>query len=77
VGRAIAEHYIPWAELLRRTYGFDPELCECDAKMQIDEVITDLDKIREMMVSMGLSATPPPRGRKRTSGGELSYLFDE
>ena len=77
VGRAVAEHYIPWAELLRRCYGIDPELCTCGARMRVDEVITEHDKIKEVMVEMGLAATPPPRGRRRVEGGELSYLFDE
>ena len=45
--------------------------------MRVDEVITEHDKIKEVMVEMGLAATPPPRGRRRVEGGELSYLFDE
>ena len=76
-GRAVAERYIPWAELLRRTYGIDPEICTCGARMRIEDVVTDGETIAEVLVAMGLAATPPPRGRSRAATGELSYLFED
>ena len=39
-GRAPAEYWIPWAELLRKTVGVDPEVCLCGARMIVDDAIT-------------------------------------
>lgn len=76
-GRAVAERYIPWAELMRMTMGVDPELCVCGARMMVEDVVTDVETIGEVLVSMGLSATPPPRGRRREVAGELDYVYGD
>jgi len=39
-GRAPAEYWMPWSELLRKTVGVDPEYCVCGARMVIDDAIT-------------------------------------
>ena len=75
-GRAPAEYCIPWAELLRRTMGINPEVCTCGARMQVQESVTDAEGIAEVMIKMGLAATPPPLGTKARARGELDYIFD-
>ena len=75
-GRAAAEYVIPWAELLRKSFGIYPELCVCGSKMRIIESVTDADQIAETMVVMGLASTPPPLGRARRVTGELDYVYD-
>ena len=75
-GRVIAERQIPWAELLRRTYGVDPEICECGAKMKVEDVITDGETIAQVMLEMGLARAPPPRGRKPRLRGELDMVYE-
>jgi hypothetical protein len=30
---------------LRRTMGIDPEICQCGARMVVDDVITDIETI--------------------------------
>ena len=76
-GRAPAEYVIPWAELIRRTLGLDPEICACGSKMKVEDSVTDPEGITAMMVKMGLSATPPPLGKKATDPGELDYIFEQ
>jgi hypothetical protein len=65
-----------WAELLRRSLGVDPKICTCGGKMMVEDVVTDSVGIAKMMVELGLSATPPPLGRKRV-GNEMEYVFSE
>ncbi len=74
--RAPGEYWIPWAELMSKTFGIDPLVCECGSKMVVQECVTDGSGIAAMMVKMGLSATPPPLGRQRVVG-ELDYVFEE
>jgi hypothetical protein len=38
-GRAPAECWSPWPELLRKTVGMDPEICICGARMIVDDAI--------------------------------------
>ena len=74
-GRAPAEYWLPWAEMLRLTLGVCPETCTCGAKMIVQETVTESIPISEMMVKMGLSPMPPPRGRRAVLAGELEYVF--
>lgn len=73
-GRAPAEYYILWAELLRRTMGIDPEICQCGARMVVDDVITDIETITATMTRMGLSSAGPPKVSRST--GELDCIYD-
>ena len=52
--RAPGEYWLPWAELLRRTLGVDPEICACGARMIVDDAITDGEKITERVESQQL-----------------------
>ena len=56
-GRAPTEFWIPWAELLRRTVGVDPEICICGARMIVDDAITDGEKIAETLARIKLQFT--------------------
>jgi hypothetical protein len=73
-GRAPAEYWIPWAELLRRTVGVDPEICICGARMIVDDAITDGEKIAVTLARLGIVSTGPPKRRQST--GELDYVYD-
>jgi hypothetical protein len=73
-GRAPAEYWIPWAELLRKTVGVDPEVCACGARMILDKAIIDGEKIAEVLARLGIVSTGPPT--KRQSTGELDYVYD-
>jgi hypothetical protein len=73
-GRAPAEYWIPWAELLRRTVGVDPEVCACGARMIVDDAITDSEKIAETLARLGIVSTGPTK--RRQSIGELDYVYD-
>ncbi len=74
--RAVAEYWQPWAELMTKTFGINPEICLCGAKMVVQECVTDAEGIAAMMAKLGLCGTPPPLGRVKGQSGELSYLFD-
>jgi hypothetical protein len=64
-----------WAELIRRTLGIDPELSTCGARMRVEESVTDAEGITAMMIKMGLSATPPPFGKKAKDPSEVDHIF--
>ena len=87
-GRAHAEYWLPWAKLLRKTFGVCPERCTCGAKMSVRDVTTDREDfifflpfhitgIGDMMTRMGLASTAPPLGRIAEAPGELQYLFED
>lgn len=73
-GRAPADHYIEWAELLRRTMGIDPEICGCGQRMRVVDSVTKADEIRETLLRLGIESTGPPKARQ--SSGELDYIYD-
>ena len=73
-GRAPSEYWLPWAELLRKTVGVDPEVCACGARMIVDDAITDGEKISETLARLGIASTGPPQ--RRQSSGELDYVYD-
>jgi hypothetical protein len=52
-GRAPGEYWLPWAELLRKTVGVDPEICSCGSRMIVDDAITDGEKIAEILARLG------------------------
>ena len=73
-GRAPAEYWLPWAELLRKSLGVDPEICLCGARMIVDDAITDGEKIAETLSRLGIDSTGPPK--RQHSTGELDYVYD-
>ena len=76
-GQAPAQYWMPWAELLRRTFGVCPETCSCGSKMVLIAVTTDRQGIGDMMAKMGLATLPPPLGPVAVPSGELQYLYEE
>jgi hypothetical protein len=66
--------WLPWAELLRRTVGVDPEICVCGARMIVNDAITDGEKIAETLARIGVQSTGLPKRRQST--GELDYLYE-
>ena len=56
-----AEYWLPWAELLRKTVGVDPEICACGARMIVDDAVTDGEKITETLARLGIQSTGPPK----------------
>jgi Putative transposase len=73
-GRAPADYWMPWSELLRKTVGVDPEYCVCGARMVIDDAITAPEKISEILERLGIESTGPPK--RCRSNGELDYVYD-
>ena len=73
-GRAPAEYWIPWPELLYRSMGVNPEICHCGAKMTVDDAITEPEKITETLARLGIESTGPPKAMRST--GELDYIYD-
>ena len=66
-GRAPAEYWIPWAELLYRSMGVDPEVCHCGAKMTVDDAITESENITETLARLGIESTAPPKTMRLTT----------
>ncbi len=53
--------YWRWAELLRRTLGLDPEICDrCGRPMKLVSLVTDPDSIDRYLRHIG-EPTEPPR----------------
>jgi hypothetical protein len=73
-GRSPAEYWLPWAELLRKTVGVDPEICACGARMIVDDEVTDGAKIAETLARLGIQSTGPPKRLQST--GVLDYVYD-
>ena len=40
------------------TYGINPEICLCGARMVVHECLTDAEGIAMMMAKLGLAGTP-------------------
>jgi len=52
-GHAPGEYCLPWAELLPKTLGVDPEVYTCSARMIVDDAITEGEKITETLARLG------------------------
>ncbi len=53
--------YRPWAELLKRTFGWDLEKCRrCGARMKLRALITNPKSITRFLRSLGEPSEPPP-----------------
>ena len=54
--------YIPWAELLRRTFQIDVVSCPtCQGRMQLVAMVTDPKSVTRMLRAMGEPCEPPAR----------------
>ncbi|HET9239414.1 MAG TPA: transposase [Oligoflexus sp.] len=64
--------YIPWAELLKRTFGIDLTVCpHCGGHVQVIAAIIRKEAIQEVLVHMNLPTGPP--ATKKRSGTEFMY----
>lgn len=53
--------YLPWAQLLRRTFSADVESCSrCGGKMKLKALVTDPASIARYLRSLGEPSEPPP-----------------
>ncbi len=55
---------LPWATLLRHTFGDDVSICTCGARMTVTDAVTDADAIRRILEAAG-EPTEPPKARPR------------
>jgi hypothetical protein len=72
---AVKSRYIPWAELLRRTFSIDIQCAKCGRPLRLRALITTPEVIVKILVAMHLpSAAPelhparPPPGAEREAG---------
>ena len=57
---------VPWAELLRRTFGVDVLACpKCDARRRVIAYIEEPSVVRKILRHLGLPDTPLPTTRSR------------
>ena len=62
---------IPWAILLKRTFGFDAELCpKCDRKMRMVDVVDDRSKATALLGALGIERIRPSVRRSRDPTGD-------
>jgi len=53
--------YRRWAELLRRTFGVDVEVCpDCGGRMKLLALVRDPEGIARFLAALGLPTTAPP-----------------
>lgn len=58
--------YWRWAELLRRTFGLDPEICgRCGGPMKVVALVTEPESISRTLRSIGEPTDPPPLSAAR------------
>lgn len=58
--------YRPWAELLRRTFAFDVELCpRCGGRMRLVALVTAAQSITRILKHLGEPTEPPLRAPAR------------
>jgi uncharacterized protein YbaR (Trm112 family) len=54
--------YRPWAELLRRTFGFDVLACpRCEGRMRLLAVVTDAKSVARYLRGLGEPSEAPAR----------------
>ncbi|MDQ3232258.1 MAG: hypothetical protein M3Q07_10590, partial [Pseudobdellovibrionaceae bacterium] len=65
--------YIPWAELLKRTFGIDLTACPCcGARVRVIAAIIRKDAIQEILDHLNLPTGPP----KRENFYKTEYVYD-
>ncbi|SMF82370.1 transposase, partial [Pseudobacteriovorax antillogorgiicola] len=61
----LAPRYIPWAELLKRTFGIDLTVCPCcGGSVRVIAAIMEANAINKILDHVGLGADPPQIGMK-------------
>jgi len=71
-GFLVLPKYIPWAELLHRTVGFEIDSAKCQAPLRLIALVNNQDTAKKILVAMYLPASvpelhpalPPPADRK-------------
>ena len=65
--------YIPWAELLKRTFGIDLTVCPCcQGRLRIISVIIQQEAAQKILSLMGLHTWPPAKRRSF----EIEYAYE-
>jgi len=70
--------YIPWAELLRRTFGFEIVCPKCQSPLRLIALVKNRDTAKRILTAMHLptevpelhAARPPPRAGREARDGE-------
>ena len=57
--------YIPWADLMRRSWGLDPTKCRCGGRRKPVAYVTEPEKIRAELEKLGLWTEPPQTYKAR------------
>ncbi len=69
----LAPRYIPWAELLKRTFGIDLTVCPCcGGNVRVIAAIMEADAISKILDHVGLGSDPP-KGQTLT---KEEYLYE-
>ncbi|MGC4121249.1 MAG: hypothetical protein QM765_43065 [Myxococcales bacterium] len=53
------EHYLRWADLMRKAWGVDVLDCPCGGKRKFVEEVCSPEKIRQTLERLGLWREPP------------------
>jgi hypothetical protein len=77
---AVKSRYIPWAELLRRTFSIDIQCAKCGHPLRLRALIKTPEVIVKILVAMNLPsaapelhpARPPPGAEREAGNGEGS-----
>jgi len=70
--------YIPWSELMQRTFGLDVMECEkCGGRMKFLALIEDHDTIFKILDHLGLPTEPPRPRPARPPPEDLQLDFDD
>jgi hypothetical protein len=75
---AVKSRYIPWAELLRRTFSIDIQCAKCGHPLRLRALIKTPEVIVRILVAMHLAtdapaphpARPPPGAERKAGDGE-------
>jgi hypothetical protein len=67
--------YIPWADLLKRTYSFDVLSCPCGGTRRVVEFVTDPEAVRITLEPLGIPTCPPPIPSARDPAWEQSPIL--
>ena len=59
--------YIGWAHLMKRAWGIDALACRCGGQRKLVRYVTNPEKIREGLASLGLSSTGTQVAKARPS----------
>ena len=67
-------HYRPWAELLKRTFGFDVLTCpRCEGRMRLLAMVTDAKSVARDLRGLGEPTDTHEGARSRSAVREESH----